>query len=87
MADPSGLEYIEEDDEFNYSDALNRAYERPPTPAMDARRAAERRRLFAAGFDLYLVLIVLPAIGTSNIARRAISIPFWMAAGTSLALP
>src|SRR5690606_19842033 len=32
-------------------------------------------------------MIVLPAIGTSNIARRAISIPFWIAAGTSFALP
>ena len=30
---------------------------------------------------------VLPAIGTENTLRLASSVPFWMASGTSLALP
>ncbi len=32
-------------------------------------------------------MIVLPARGTSNRLRLASSVPFWMARGTSLALP
>ena len=32
-------------------------------------------------------MMVLPAIGTSNTMRLASSVPFWMASGTSLALP
>ena len=32
-------------------------------------------------------VIVLPARGTSNRLRLASSVPFWMASGTSLALP
>ncbi len=32
-------------------------------------------------------MIVVPAMGTAFIDRLASSIPFWMAVGTSLALP
>jgi len=32
-------------------------------------------------------IVVVPAIGMETIALRAVSIPFWMAAGTSLAFP
>ena len=49
-------EYID-DDEFNYADALQRPTRAAETTSVDVERIGERRRLYAAGVDLYLVLV------------------------------
>ncbi|MBN1201652.1 MAG: cell division protein FtsW [Anaerolineae bacterium] len=79
MADPGTPQYIEDDTEFNYADALVQPKQRTlPTPPIDERRVAERRRLYAAGFDLYLALTVgvLCAIGLLMVYSASIDVSY-----------
>lgn len=71
-------EYIENDSEFNYADALARPTAHRATPALDTRRAAERRRLFTPGFDLYyaLTVVVLCAIGLMMVYSASIDVSY-----------
>jgi len=70
-------EYID-DDEFNYADALERPARAAASSPADAERSAERRRLYAAGVDLYLVLVtgVLCAIGLLMVYSASIDVSF-----------
>lgn len=72
-----GPQYIEEDADFNYADALN-VPARPAVPPLDERRVAERRRLYAAGFDLYLALTVgvLCAIGLMMVYSASMDVSY-----------
>jgi cell division protein FtsW len=78
MTTPQMPEYIEEDGEFNYSDALARPQPKPALPVLDERRAAERRRLYTPGFDIYLALTVgvLCAIGLMMVYSASIDISY-----------
>jgi cell division protein FtsW len=70
-------EYIDDDD-FNYADALQRPARAVETPRVDVERAAERRRIYAAGVDLYLVLVtgVLCAIGLLMVYSASIDVSY-----------
>ncbi len=70
-------QYIDEDGEFNYADALVRPARRPP-PAVDRQEAAARRRVYAPGFDLYLALVVaaLCAIGLMMVYSASIDVSY-----------
>lgn len=70
-------QYIDEDLEFNYADALVRPARRPP-PAIDRQEAAARRRVYAPGFDLYLALVVaaLCAIGLMMVYSASIDVSY-----------
>jgi len=79
MSEPTLPEFVDDDDgEFNYADAFKLVPRRPPAPPIDAQRVAERRRLFATGVDLYLVLIVgvLCAIGLMMVYSASIDVSF-----------
>lgn len=78
MSDPTVPQFIEDDGEFNYADAFKKPPRRPPAPPIDEHRVAERRRLFAAGFDLYLVLIVgvLCAVGLIMVYSASIDVSY-----------
>ncbi len=72
-------QYIDDDGEFNYADALRVPFRRPPSPPVDERRADERRRIYsAAGFDLYLALVVgvLCAIGLLMVYSASIDVSY-----------
>ncbi len=70
-------QYIDEDAEFNYADALVRPARRPP-PTVDRQEAAARRRAYAPGFDLYLALVVaaLCAIGLMMVYSASIDVSY-----------
>ena len=70
-------QYIEEDAEFNYADALVRPARRSP-PAIDRQEAAARRRVYTPGFDLYLALVVaaLCAIGLMMVYSASIDVSY-----------
>ena len=70
-------QYIDEDGEFNYADALVRPAHRPP-PAVDRQEAAARRRVYTPGFDLYLALVVaaLCAIGLMMVYSASIDVSY-----------
>ena len=70
--------YIDEDDGFDYAEALNRPRREPAPPPLDERRVAERRRGFAAGIDLYLALVVgvLCAIGLMMVYSASIDVSY-----------
>lgn len=71
--------YIEDDIDFNYADALAQPRHRPQAaPPVDMQRVAERRRAYAAGFDLYLILVVgvLSAIGLLMVYSASIDVSF-----------
>jgi len=74
------LEFIDDDREFNYADALRVPARRDgPPPSLDERRADERRRLTsAAGFDLFLALVVgvLCAIGLLMVYSASIDVSY-----------
>ncbi|HML22970.1 MAG TPA: putative peptidoglycan glycosyltransferase FtsW [Aggregatilinea sp.] len=78
MSDPALPEYIEEDGDFNYSDAFKKPPRKPPAPPIDPQRVAERRRLFAAGYDLYLILVVgvLCAVGLIMVYSASIDVSY-----------
>jgi cell division protein FtsW len=70
-------QYIEEDTDFNYSDALARRPVKPaPPPPVDIERLT--RRAYAAGFDLYLALTVgvLCGIGLLMVYSASIDISY-----------
>lgn len=70
-------QFIDED-EFNYAEALERPHRRPLPPPVQRDRIADRYRAYAAGFDLYLVLIVgvLCAIGLLMVYSASIDVSF-----------
>ncbi len=70
-------QYIDEDTEFNYADALVRPARRPP-PTIDRQEAAARRRAYTPGFDLYLALVVaaLCAIGLMMVYSASIDVSY-----------
>lgn len=70
-------QYIEDDD-FDYAEAFKRPARRTPPPSLDPQRVAERRRVYAAGFDLYLMLVVgvLCAIGLLMVYSASIDISY-----------
>ncbi len=72
--------FIDDDREFNYADALRVPARRDgPPPSLDERRADERRRLTsAAGFDLFLALVVgvLCAIGLLMVYSASIDVSY-----------
>ena len=73
------LEFIDDDRDFNYADALRAPVRRPDPPALDDRRADERRRVVgAAGFDLFLALVVgvLCAIGLLMVYSASIDVSY-----------
>jgi cell division protein FtsW len=71
-------QYIDDDNEFNYADALAMRKTRRTPPPADDRRPVERRRGYAAGFDLYLALVagVLCAIGLLMVYSASIDISY-----------
>ncbi|NDJ76375.1 MAG: cell division protein FtsW [Chloroflexi bacterium] len=73
-------QYIEDDADFNYADALARSRRRAAPPPMDVRRAEERRRMFAYGLDLYLALTVgiLCAVGLLMVYSASIDVSYQM---------
>lgn len=76
MSDPH---YIEDDIDFNYADALAQPRHAPhAAPQVDMQRVAERRRAYAAGFDLYLILVVgvLCAIGLLMVYSASIDVSY-----------
>ena len=76
MSDPR---YIEDDIDFNYADALAQPRHAPhAAPQVDMQRVAERRRAYAAGFDLYLILVVgvLCAIGLLMVYSASIDVSY-----------
>lgn len=73
------LEFIDDDREFNYADALRVPARRSGPPPVDAQRAGERRRLTsAAGFDLFLALVagVLCAVGLLMVYSASIDVSY-----------
>lgn len=70
-------QFVDEDAEFNYADALVRPARRSP-PAIDRQEAAVRRRAYAPGFDLYLALVVaaLCAIGLMMVYSASIDVSY-----------
>ena len=71
-------QYIEDDTEFNYADALQRPQRVAASPPIDQAEIVERRRAYAAGFDLYLILIVgiLCAIGLMMVYSASIDVSY-----------
>lgn len=70
-------QYIE-DDEFNYAEALERPQrQRDPAPAPRPRQP-DRVRVYAAGIDLYLVLVVgaLCAVGLLMVYSASIDVSY-----------
>ena len=70
-------EYIDDDAEFDYAEAFDHPQRPAPTP-LDRERIAERRRVYAAGFDLYLMLVigVLCAIGLLMVYSASIDVSY-----------
>ena len=69
-------QYIEDDDEFDYTEAFQRPARKKTPPRLDP--VAERSRTYAAGFDLYLVLVVgvLCAVGLMMVYSASIDISY-----------
>lgn len=78
MSDTNAPQFIDNDAEFNYAEALDVPQPRPAAPRLDERRAAERRRVHAVGFDLYLALVVgaLCAIGLLMVYSASIDVSY-----------
>lgn len=70
-------EYIDNDSDFNYADALAMPRTRPPASPPVDRRPVDRRR-YIAGIDLYLALTVgiLCAIGLLMVYSASIDVSF-----------
>ncbi len=77
MPDSTLPQYIE-DDEFDYTEAFERPARRPAPPPMERSGAIERRRVYAAGVDLYLLLVtgVLCAIGLLMVYSASIDVSY-----------
>lgn len=70
--------FIEDDNEFNYADALGKPKRMPAPRPAEAAPLAERRRGYYAGIDLYLALIVgaLCAIGLLMVYSASIDVSY-----------
>ena len=78
-------QYIDDDAEFNYADALIRPPRPQGPPPLDRQEVAERRRAYAAGFDLYLALVVagLCAIGLMMVYSASIDVSYQVTGNAS----
>ncbi|MEB2288950.1 MAG: putative peptidoglycan glycosyltransferase FtsW [Anaerolineae bacterium] len=77
-------QYIDDDTEFNYADALVRP-SRPQASPPDRQEVAGRRRAYAAGFDLYLGLVVagLCAVGLMMVYSASIDVSYQVTGNAS----
>lgn len=77
-------QYIDDDAEFNYADALVRP-SRPQASPPDRQEVAGRRRAYAAGFDLYLGLVVagLCAVGLMMVYSASIDVSYQVTGNAS----
>ncbi|MEP0764747.1 MAG: cell division protein FtsW [Chloroflexota bacterium] len=78
-------QYIDDDAEFNYADALVRPPRPQAPPPVDRQEVAGRRRAYAAGFDLYLGLVVagLCAIGLMMVYSASIDVSYQVTGNAS----
>ncbi len=78
-------QYIDDDAEFNYADALVRPPRAQAPPPVDRQEVAGRRRAYAAGFDLYLGLVVagLCAIGLMMVYSASIDVSYQVTGNAS----
>ncbi|MCZ7539998.1 MAG: putative lipid II flippase FtsW [Anaerolineae bacterium] len=78
-------QYIDDDAEFNYADALVRPQRPQAPPPVDRQEVAGRRRAYAAGFDLYLGLVVagLCAVGLMMVYSASIDVSYQVTGNAS----
>ncbi len=71
-------QYIDEDEDFDYTEAFNRPERLAPSPRVERLSVAEQRREYVAGFDLYLALVVgvLCAVGLLMVYSASIDISY-----------
>lgn len=85
MSNPTLPQYIDDDDDFNYAEVFDQPAPRPDPPPIDRERIAERRRVYAAGVDLYLLLVtgVLCALGLLMVYSASIDVSYQVTGDSS----